>query len=217
MYLTQSRLPAALWLGCALTLMACAGDSSNAQSADTPGADKAVPASAGAKAQPAAKAPAAAAASGEDVHRYIDSMRSELSSGKVRLITDVMQLNATESGKFWPIYQEYEQELFDLGDQRIEGMRAFVKAQQNGALDDKTAGNLADLYFAYEEGRLALLKKYYGLIAKELSPVRAAQFTQIEHRVGTATDLIIASQLPLIRHEAAAPTARSTPASSNQE
>ena len=41
----------------------------------------------------------------------------------------------------------------------------------------------------------------YDTYAKLLSPVRAAQFAQIEHRVGTVIDLVIAAHLPLIQHE----------------
>jgi hypothetical protein len=41
-------------------------------------------------------------------------------------------------------------------------------------------------------------------VSKELSPVRAAQFAQIEHRVSTAIDLLLAAQTPLVRHESTA-------------
>ena len=41
-------------------------------------------------------------------------MRDDLSRGKVEIITDVMHLNANEAKVFWPIYQDYETELFAL-------------------------------------------------------------------------------------------------------
>ena len=133
------------------------------------------------------------------IDAYVQSMRDDLSRGKVGIITDVMKLNSDESKIFWPIYQEYEKELFALGDLRVEGIRRFAADQQAGVLDDTQAKKLGDAYFDFEAKRLELLKKYYNEIGKSLSPVRAAQFTQIEHRVGTVIDLIIAAQLPLIR------------------
>ena len=110
-----------------------------------------------------------------------------------------MRLNAEEAKVFWPLYQEYETELFNLGDQRLEIIRQFAQAQQSGQFDNKRAAELMDGYFRHEADRLELLRKYAATISKELSPFRAAQFAQIEHRVSTVIDLIIASELPLVR------------------
>jgi hypothetical protein len=138
----------------------------------------------------------------DPVYAYVDSVRSDLSSGKVQIINQVMRLSPEESKVFWPIYHDYEEELFNLGDQRVELTRRFVTAQARSALDNQQASAIADGWFKYEADRLELLKKYHKRIAEELSPVRAAQFTQIEHRVGTVVDLVLASETPLVRDNA---------------
>ena len=142
-----------------------------------------------------------AAPAGGQANAYLAQMRGELSRGKVKLINDVMRLNADESAKFWPIYEEYESELFELGDKRVELIKRFATEQRAGKLSNAEASTLADGYFDFESKRVELTKKYYDEIARELSPVRAAQFTQIEHRVGTVVDLMIAADMPLIRGE----------------
>jgi len=141
---------------------------------------------------------------GDIVYAYVDAMRDDLSAGKVHIINQVMRLSPEESKSFWPIYHDYEEELFNLGDQRVELTRKFVTAQSGGTLDNDRAGALADDWFKFESQRLELLQKYHKQIAKELSPIRAAQFSQIEHRVGTVVDLLIASELPLVRNNATA-------------
>lgn len=148
---------------------------------------------------PAAKAPLKGLSPDDPVYGYVTAMRDDLSRGKVQIITQVMNLSAEEDKVFWPIYQDYETELFALGDLRLESIRQFVNAQQAHKLDDKMAVGLADAYFRFEASRLELVKKYHAEIAKSLSPIRAAQFTQIEHRVGTVVDLLIASELPLVQ------------------
>jgi hypothetical protein len=70
--------------------------------------------------------------------------------------------------------------------------------RRDGRLSDAEASRLASEYFDFENKRLELLKRYHGLISERLSPVRAAQFTQIEHRVGTIVDLLIAAEFPLL-------------------
>jgi hypothetical protein len=77
--------------------------------------------------------------------------------------------------------------------------KTFVTALSSNTLDDPKASKLADDWFNFETQRLELLKKYHKQFADQLSPIRAAQFVQIENRVGTVVDLIIASELPLMQ------------------
>ena len=136
----------------------------------------------------------------DPLHAYVDELRADLSDGKVHIINNVMELTTAEAKIFWPIYSDYETELFALGDQRVALMREFLHAEDTHTLDDKEAAKLADGYFQYETARLELLKKYYDIYAKALSPIRAAQFTQIENCVGNLVDVMLASGIPLIRH-----------------
>jgi len=137
----------------------------------------------------------------DGVKAYVDEVRGELSDGKVQLINQIMTLSPAESAKFWPIYHDYEEELFSLGDERVEMTRKFVTAQSTHSLDNDRAAALADDWFRIESRRLELLKKYHQRIATELSPIRAAQFAQIEHRVGVIIDLVLASELPIVEEQ----------------
>jgi hypothetical protein len=152
------------------------------------------------QASPAAAQPAVHHLSRDPmIDAYVGSMRADLSQGKIQVINTVMNFSGEEAKTFWPIYEDYESELFNLGDQRIELIRRFGAAQRSGKMEASQASELGDGYFKFEEQRLELLKKYHGMISKELSPVRAAQFIQIEHRFGTIIDLAIAAELPLIQ------------------
>jgi len=136
------------------------------------------------------------------VQNYIDALRLALLDGKVGLITDVMKLSNEEAEVFWPLYFDYETELFDIGDSRVELIERFAGAHQAEILSDLEAKEMAAEWFEQETDRLGLLKKYHELIANELSAVHAIQFLQIEHRVNTVIDLMIASEMPLFRYGA---------------
>jgi hypothetical protein len=144
--------------------------------------------------------PAAAIHDDDTVHVYVDDIRADLSDGKIVIINDVMKLTDAEDKVFWPIYADYEQELFDLGDKRLDLMGEFVAAQDHHALSEAKAADLTANFFQLEQDRLDLVRKYNGILSKELSPIRAAQFTQIEHRIATVVDLMVASQMPLVQH-----------------
>lgn len=136
----------------------------------------------------------------DPVRDYIDAVRVELIDGKVSLISGVMKLSDEEAEVFWPIYYEYELELFDIGDRRVELIERFITAHQAKVLNDLEARKMAAEWFKQETDRLGLLKKYHELIANKLSLLHAIQFLQIEHRVNTVIDLMIASELPLFRY-----------------
>lgn len=136
--------------------------------------------------------------SGDVLQEYVENLRADLKRGKVESLNRVMQLTPEESARFWPIYRDYEEEFFELGDRRLELIRTFGEAHIGHTLDDKLAGELATGWFDNEEKRLTLLKKYHAVLSKELSPIRAAQFAQVEHRFDVVVDLLIASELPLV-------------------
>jgi hypothetical protein len=90
----------------------------------------------------------------------------------------------------------------------VELTRRYVQADAAMSLDDRTADEISKGWLAYQADALELTRKYYGVIAAELSPLRAGQFLQIEHRVGTVIDLLIAADLPLVRSPSAAAARR---------
>ena len=136
----------------------------------------------------------------DTVQDYVDAVRLGLMDGKVGLVTGVMKLSDEEAKVFWPLYYEYEYELFDIGDRRVELIEHVITAHQAKVLDDLEAKKMAAEWFKQETDRLGLLKRYHEMIANELSPLHAIQFLQIEHRVNTVIDLMIASELPLFRY-----------------
>src|SRR4051794_8394027 len=154
--------------------------------------------SASAMQQPRATTGAANALRDDDAQNYIAAMRKDVARGKVKIISAVMNLSSDEGRVFWPIYHDYETEQFELGSQRVEWLEKYHDAVALQQINDVQAKELSDAYFKFEQQRLELLKKYHDLLSRQMSPVRAAQFTQAEHRIATVLDLLIASETPLI-------------------
>jgi len=136
----------------------------------------------------------------DPVQTYVDAIRMSLVDGKANLIDTTIRLSDEEAEVFWPLYVDYELDLFEIGDRRLDLIQWFVAAHGADVLDDREAAQMAAEWFEQEEARLQLLKKYHTLVAEALSPRHAVQFVQIEHRVNTVIDLMIASQLPLFRY-----------------
>lgn len=66
-------------------------------------------------------------------------------------------------------------------------------------MTDSKAAALMTGNFDLQERKLALRHKYYEMVSKALSPIKAAKFMQIESQLVGMLELQISSNLPFIR------------------
>ena len=136
------------------------------------------------------------AVAADDMDKYLEMLRSDLRTAKTTIHTEALELKDAEGEKFWPIQREYETELAKLGDQRLALIKDYA-----AHYDTLTAAKAKDLLaraFKLENSRLALLKKYADRISKEISPMVAARFAQVEAITNPLIDLQISAETPLV-------------------
>lgn len=129
---------------------------------------------------------------------YVEMLRSDLKAEKTAILTEALNLTDAEGKAFWPIYREYEMELSAWGDQRYRLLKDYAKAYNADVVNDALADDLAKHFMTLQNQRLTLMQKYYKKLAKEVSPMRAAQFLQAENQIGLLVDLSIASEVPFL-------------------
>ena len=136
--------------------------------------------------------------SSEDVREILEMLRSDDNSTKIRTLNQVLKLGPEEAEKFWPVYKEYEKDLATLNEQKLSLLKDFFKNHQSGTLNNASSSQLAEKWLKLAEDRIALWRKYHGKIAQAVSPIRAAQFLQVEHQISLFIDINIAAEAPLI-------------------
>lgn len=134
----------------------------------------------------------------DDARAYFEVLRSEFNTTKIHTLNQVMKLTAPEADKFWPIYRNYEKDLAAVGDAKLALIQEFFTHYKNGTLNDQNARELAPRWLANVQARLDLWKNYHQQISQALSPMRAAQFLQVEHQMALFVDLQVASEMPQI-------------------
>jgi hypothetical protein len=132
----------------------------------------------------------------DDLRIYLEILRSDVNAEKVRALNRVLKLNESESEVFWPIYRRYEGELAQLGERKLELIRRFIDNYDR--LDQVQAAALTREWLDLLQARLDLWKTYQRQISQALSPVRAAQFLQVEHQMALFIDLNIAAEMPAV-------------------
>jgi hypothetical protein len=127
----------------------------------------------------------------------IELLRSDIRTQKKALITGAMQMTEAESDIFWPIYNEYENELRLVGDRRVATIKDFADNYEN--MTEEMAKDLSKRSLKNQEDRLSLYKKYNGKFAKALSPKMAARWLQAEYAINEMIDVQIAAEMPLMK------------------
>lgn len=147
---------------------------------------------------PAPTAPAKDASRPSNLEQILAAFRTDLNASKVATLNRVMKMTAEEAAKFWPIYQKYEKELTAVGDRRVALIKEFVTLSNDGKLNDTNAAALSTGWLQGEQDRLDLWKKYNKEISAAISPIRGAQFLQVEHQIALLVDINVASAMPQV-------------------
>ncbi len=131
-----------------------------------------------------------------NIRAYIELLRTDIRKTKSQLVGDVMQLDADESAKFWPIYKEFEAEFASLGDQVVALVKEY--SLNYDKMTDAAADRMAKQILSIEQQRNGLKSKYYERMKSGLGAILAARFLQVENQLERLIDLQIAAELPVV-------------------
>lgn len=132
----------------------------------------------------------------KNIQAYIDLMRKDVRQQKAEIMGAVMVLSASDAAKFWPIYSEYDVQLTELNNQRVENIKQY--ARDYNQMTDEEADQLVQKALAYQKQRAELLNQTYEKVKNALGAITAARFAQVEHQLLLIIDLQIASSLPVV-------------------
>lgn len=128
--------------------------------------------------------------------QLIEDIRSDVKKDRVTIVGEAMGFTADEAAKFWPIYKEYEAEFTKVGDTLINLIKDYAANYET--MTAEKAAQLSNDMLRVEQLRLDLRKKYYERLTKEMSPMIAARFLQVDNRINLLLDLELASAIPLV-------------------
>jgi hypothetical protein len=128
---------------------------------------------------------------------YIALLRSDIQTKKTGVIQQNLTLSDDQARKFWTLQRSYENDLSKLDNSGLDFIRDYAKDWDD--LSDETARNFGKRLLEYHKKRDDLHGKYLDRISKEISPMIAAKFFQIEMQLKDIVDLGVASSMPLIK------------------
>lgn len=129
----------------------------------------------------------------DDTQLILEKVKAD----KKLLVSQNMKLTEAEAKKFWPVYDNYQDELFLLRARTGNLIKEYADSYE--AMKNATAQRLLDEYMTIESLRLKLRQAYLPKFRAVLPPVKVLRYYQIENKIGLAVDNEIASYIPLAR------------------
>ncbi len=124
-------------------------------------------------------------------------VRESLRADKKALVATNLGLTRQEGEKFWPVYDKYQKEIFEVQSQLFEVIEEYASTLD--AMTDENARDLTERYLAAEEERAKIRRKYFAPISAVLPGVKVARFYQIENKIDAVVRFEAAAEIPLVK------------------
>jgi hypothetical protein len=124
-------------------------------------------------------------------------LRQDLRAKAKQLITKNLQLTDTEAAAFWPLYDQYADEVRKVNDTRFGLIKHYADVYKTMTADQ--ADSMARLLGEADMTIVNLRLQYLPKFEQVLPGTKAALFYQLDRRLDSLFNVQMASQLPLIK------------------
>ncbi len=124
-------------------------------------------------------------------------LMEKIKADKKLLVAENMQLSEAEAKKFWPVYDQYQNELFIL---RMRSLKLIDDYAENyKSMTNDIAKKLLDEYLTIERLRQKVRDAYLPKFRKVLPEIKVARYYQIENKINAVVNYELAAQIPLVK------------------
>ncbi len=114
---------------------------------------------------------------------------------KKLIVMQNMEFTADEGKFFWPVYNDLQNELFQVDQQAAKLIVAYASAYQT--LTDDQAANIVTEYFDIQKSRTAILDRHMQKLAKGLPAKKVFRYLQVENKLEAIARYELAKEIPL--------------------
>ena len=121
----------------------------------------------------------------------------KIRADKKLLVAENMELTEAEAKAFWPVYTQYQDELFLLRSRTAKLINDYADAYEK--MSNDTAKKLLDESMTIESLGLKLRQTYLPKFRKVLPEVKVVRYYQIENKINAALNYELATNIPLMK------------------
>ena len=124
-------------------------------------------------------------------------VREKVRADKKLLVAENMQLTEAEAKAFWPVYDQYQDELFLLRARTVKLINDFAGAYEK--MSNETAKKLMDEYMTIESLGPKLRQTYLPKFRKVLPEAKVVRYYQIENKIQAVLMYELGRNIPLMK------------------
>lgn len=124
-------------------------------------------------------------------------LAEKIKADKKLLVSENMQLTEKEAKAFWPVYGQYQDELFLIRIRMLDLISDYAAAYQS--MTGAKARKLLDESLTIESLYVKLRAAYVQKFRKALSDEKVARYYQIENKINAALMYDLARSIPLVK------------------
>ena len=129
----------------------------------------------------------------------MESVHEKLKADKKLIVTKYMELTEAEAKKFWPVYEEYQNDLQKIDQRLLILLQSYAADYRNQSLTDEKAKQLLDDWIAIDNDDAKRRASYVPKVMKALPPKKAARYLQIENEYRILLRYDLAVTVPLVQ------------------
>ena len=122
---------------------------------------------------------------------------TELLKIRKDIVRDTLKLDDKMARQFWPLYEEYQQQLSELRAKRLELLTDL--GQGVDGMSEEEAREYVKDKLEYEEIRLNLARAYFRKLSRFMNYRTLALYVQVETKIRVYIEAGIEESIPLIR------------------
>ncbi len=123
--------------------------------------------------------------------------RTLLKSGREELVREELHLTQSEAAAFWPVYEQYRDDIERVRDRQAKMISTYMEAYWNAELNEELAKHVLDEHFAINSALLKAEKKYLRRFRKALPASKVTRFYQLDNKLDAEIDVALAALIPL--------------------
>ena len=122
----------------------------------------------------------------------------KIKADKKLLVARNMDLTESEAKGFWPVYEQYQQQLANFNQRIGKLIESYAAAYRTNSMTDGEAKKLIGEFVAIEKGEAAVKEFFVPKLSQVLPPKKVARYLQIENKIRAALKYELADEIPLI-------------------
>jgi hypothetical protein len=136
-------------------------------------------------------------ASPQDITGQIQSVRATIRSERLRICQQNLNLTDEQGAKFWPIYAQYQADIWKENDKMAALLTAFVEADK--PLTDAQLNRLMNDYMTVIQQKMGIRQSYIKKFSQVVPTRTVARWLQIESKMDTLVKFDLTLNMPLIK------------------